>query len=160
MIYSTDQNSNSNCKFLNILYSHAFFPCIDKPTRITSSSSTLIDNIFTNTFDKDNYSGILYYDVSDHLPIFLISSQSLKKDNVTKHVVQSYRKESTENITALNDDLANEQWLDVYEEKDVNRAYEKFITKLKQYYEKNVPLIQIKPCKNLLKKPWITQGII
>ena len=160
MINSTDQNSNSNCKFLNILYSHAFFPCIDKPTRITSSSSTLIDNIFTNTFDKDNYSGILYYDVSDHLPIFLISSQSLKKDNVTKHIVQRYRKESTETITALNDDLANEQWLDVYEEKDVNRAYEKFITKLKQYYEKNVPLIQIKPCKKSAKNPWITQGIL
>ena len=55
-------NDNVNCignRFLNILFSHAFFPCINKPTRITSSSSTLIDNILTNTCNKDNRSGIL-----------------------------------------------------------------------------------------------------
>ena len=161
MEINSTSNDNINCvgkKFLNILCSYALFPCIDKPTRITSSSSTLIDNILTNTFDKVNHSGILYYDVSDHLPIFIISSQ-FKSNNIKQKAVK-YRKESTENVAALNDDLLKEQWLDVYEENDVNIAYEKFITKLKRYYDKNIPLVQIKPYRNIARNPWITRGIL
>ena len=36
-----------------------------------------------------------------------------------------YRKESIENITALNEDLAKEKWLDIFEENNVNIAYKK-----------------------------------
>ena len=36
-----------------------------------------------------------------------------------------YRKESIENITALNEDLAKEKWLDSFEENNVNIAYKK-----------------------------------
>ena len=72
----------------------------------------------------------------------------------------SSRKESTENVAALNVDLEQEQWLDVYEENDANIAYEKFITKLKQYYDKNIPLVQIKPSRNTARNPWITRGIL
>ena len=43
----------------------------------------LIDNIFTNALDKNNNSGVFTYDVFDHLPIFLISSQ-LTFNNVKK----------------------------------------------------------------------------
>ena len=146
-------------RFLNILSTHALLPCIDKPTRITASSSTLIDNIFTNTFEQRNQSGILYYDVSDHLPVFVISSFSRNKE-CTKTKVIMYRKESSENIKALNDDLIKEQWLDVYEENDVNTAYDKFITKLKQYYDKNIPLVKINPGRNQSINPWITKGIL
>lgn len=37
---------------LNTLYSLAFYPKITRPTRITSHSSSLIDNIFTNVLKK------------------------------------------------------------------------------------------------------------
>ena len=54
------------------MYAHAFVPLITKPTRITAHSATLIDNIFTNNTDTDRqqYPGILYNDISDHLPVF------------------------------------------------------------------------------------------
>ena len=42
------------------------------PTRITESSSTLTDNIFTNYLTDHNSSGMLYSDVSYHLPNFTI----------------------------------------------------------------------------------------
>jgi hypothetical protein len=62
--------------FLDLMYGHGFFPTIFRPTRITNHSSTLIDNIFVNT---PNYlsSGLIYYDMSDHLPIF-VTLQSFK----------------------------------------------------------------------------------
>jgi len=158
---NTDQSNHisTDMKFLNILSMNSFFPCINKPTRITPTSATLIDNIFTNTFDKEIYGGILYYDISDHLPIFTISSQ-FKSKNDTKPKTIRYRKENFENVTALNKDLVEEKWLDVYEESDVDKAYDKFMNKLNYYYDKNIPLVQIKPGKHQIRNPWITRGIL
>ncbi len=34
--------------FIDTIFSHSFIPLIDKPTRISKTSATLIDNIFTN----------------------------------------------------------------------------------------------------------------
>ena len=34
--------------FVNCLFSYSFFPFINKPTRITCETATLVDNIFTN----------------------------------------------------------------------------------------------------------------
>ncbi len=45
---------------------------INHPTRVTETSTTLIDNIFTNRHDENEcISGILPTDVSDHFPFFM-----------------------------------------------------------------------------------------
>ena len=48
---------------------------ITRPTRVTATSATLIDNIFTNNFEnfKDSFQGILVIDISDHYPVFYIN---------------------------------------------------------------------------------------
>ena len=57
-------------EFLDIMFSRAFFPLISRPTRITSNTASLIDNIFTNDVTNCAVSGLLFTDISDHLPIF------------------------------------------------------------------------------------------
>jgi len=57
--------------FLNTAASYKLVPTILKPTRITELSSTLIDDIFTNSLCQDIDSCILIEDISDHLPILL-----------------------------------------------------------------------------------------
>ena len=47
-------------------------PLILQPTRITSHSNTLIDNIFSNAIDPGVTSGNLTATISDHLPQFSI----------------------------------------------------------------------------------------
>ena len=42
------------------------------PTRITSHSNTLIDNMFSNVIDPDIVSSNLTATISDHLPQFAI----------------------------------------------------------------------------------------
>ena len=62
--------------FIYIIYSHSFLPCINRPTRITETTATLIDNIFTNNIHDlsiKSKNGILYTDISDHLPVFHLS---------------------------------------------------------------------------------------
>ena len=62
-------------KFLEIMYSNMLFPLITRPTRVTASSVTLIDNIFTNNYCSNDWSaqGIFVTDISDHYPVFHIS---------------------------------------------------------------------------------------
>ena len=40
--------------YLNLLFSHSFLPKLVKPTRITPTTATLIDNILTNNHDDVN----------------------------------------------------------------------------------------------------------
>ena len=64
--------------FLNQLFSHLCLPSITKPTRLTSNSSTLIDNIIYDLKPlfksiSNVTSGLLISDVVDHLPIYHLS---------------------------------------------------------------------------------------
>ena len=63
---------NPTNEFLDSLASNSFLPYILQPTRITSHSKTLIDNIFTNVILPDSLSGNLTATISDHLPQFLM----------------------------------------------------------------------------------------
>ena len=59
-------------EFVDDLFANSFKPLIDKPTRVTSTSSTLIDNIFSNDLQCNaQHQGILYTDISDHFQYFL-----------------------------------------------------------------------------------------
>ena len=61
---------NETNEFLDSLASNSFIPLILQPTRITSHSNTLIDNISSNVTDPDIISGNLAATISDHLPQF------------------------------------------------------------------------------------------
>ena len=58
--------------FLDIIYENTLFPAITKPTRVTINSATLIDNIFIPIENEETLQGILYTDISDHFPVFVI----------------------------------------------------------------------------------------
>lgn len=72
------QQSNSLIadNFLTSLSLGGFIPSITLPTRITSSSASLIDNFYINFPQSLIRSGILIDDISDHLPIFLSIDQN------------------------------------------------------------------------------------
>jgi hypothetical protein len=73
-----------------------FIPLINRPTRLTSHSATLIDNIFTNCPSQNTVNGIILNDMSDHLPIFAFFSSELIPH---KKEVKSYRDYSEQNLT-------------------------------------------------------------
>ena len=69
MNYNEHNQAN---EFLDSLASNSFIPLILQPTRITSHSNTLIDNIFSHVIDPDIISGNLTATISDNLPQFPI----------------------------------------------------------------------------------------
>ena len=66
-----DKNASD---YVDILYSHAFSPIINSPTRITPYSKTLSDYMFYNNVTKNIISGNITTSISDHLTQFLLIS--------------------------------------------------------------------------------------
>ena len=58
------------------MFSSAFYPLISRPTRISNTSATLIENIFANKIEESYKCGIPFSDLSDHLPVFLTTNNS------------------------------------------------------------------------------------
>ena len=48
---------------------------IETDTRITSTSASLIDHVYTNNVENITCSGTILTDISDHLPIFALIKQ-------------------------------------------------------------------------------------
>ena len=48
-----------------------FLQVITRPTRVTDHSATIIDHIYTNQIHKMHSCGIITFDISDHLGIYI-----------------------------------------------------------------------------------------
>ena len=78
---------NNTKDFLDVMFSHFLYPVITRPTRITEYSATLIDNIFCNNLNKNSLtSGLLYTDISDHVPIFSIIDRSKNLNGTSENL--------------------------------------------------------------------------
>ena len=55
--------------FMNVLYSGGFLPLITLPTRVTTTSSTLIDHLWIRT-NEEVVSGVFESAITDHKLIF------------------------------------------------------------------------------------------
>ena len=132
--------------FLSVNSSYGFLPFIKTSTRITFNSATLIDNIFTNVIDKDFVTGSFCVDISDHLPIFLLSRKLTCKGSVSD--TQSFsRKITDDGTTALRNELYITDWSSLYCSSDANAAYELFYSRLENAFDKYLPLT-----RNTVKK--------
>ena len=122
--------SKSVNEFTNTIYNNSFQTLIDKPTRITNSSASLIDNILTNVVSREIHSGIFYNDTTDHLPIFLISgdyTHHKKPDHESSFSSQIHINDAS--INSFKSDLSRSDWKDVCHTSDVNDAYNTFLFK-------------------------------
>ena len=56
------------------MFEFGMIPTINKPTRVTKHTATVIDNIITNCIlNSDFKSAIVKMDLSDHFPIIFIN---------------------------------------------------------------------------------------
>ena len=109
--------------FLDYNIEMNLLPVITKPTRITDTSATLIDNIFISIGLQNDYnSGLIISDMSDHLPT-LVKLSNVKQDMKQHHVV-TYRKINESNIQAMNDDLKGYNWEDQLKNTGTEEAFQ------------------------------------
>ena len=136
MKYET-HNGTKRC--LDCMYGLGLYPLIYRPSRITTHSCTLIDNIFTNQINYSIRSGLLINDITDHLPIFALCNYEL--ENKKSEPVQYVRNLNNEHVYLLIESLSQEMWNNVLQSGDVDVAYINFkIDTFSNFYNLHCPV--------------------
>ena len=74
---SSDHHSLFQNDYLNAIKSNGFSSLITNPTRVTTTSQTIIDHILTNVHDSVLTPGVFSYKLADHYLIFCKVSTSV-----------------------------------------------------------------------------------
>ena len=133
--------------YLNLIYQNSFLPTVNKPTRVTRKTSTIIDHILTNLFVNTNFKTFIFkIDISDHFPIcFLQPTSRPREENevtyITKRVINNNA------IELFKQELYKTSWDDVINNKNPSDAYNYFSHKLIVLYDKYFPKQNIRMCK-------------
>ena len=153
-LYKYHSNPDT-AEFFDLLYSYSFIPLIDKATRVSSSTASVIDNIFTNQSTTTHKTGVIKADISDHYPVFSISemSNSIKTDQILK--VRSFKPANIEKFISL---LRAESWENTHSSNNAQMAFSCFINTLRSHYNSSFPIIEKKPSKKDSNQ-WIMQGL-
>ena len=152
---------NQTNEFLDSLASNSFIPLILQPTRITSHSNTLIDNIFSSVIDPDIVSGNLTATISDHLPQFAIIPNMLGNISGNKSNIyeRDWSKFDRENFIL---DYFSADWENLLkiDEYNVDNSTKIYLDKINMLLDTYAPLKKINKYKLKFKsKPWITLGL-
>jgi len=90
-------------EYLKTVISHGYLPVITKPSRICSSSATLIDHIYTyKKIASTHHSGIIITDVTHQFGTFLITQNGKQHHKAT---VVKTRSLSQANIQLFKENL-------------------------------------------------------
>ena len=131
--------------FLNHMTSLSLYPIISTPTRITSNTKSLIDNIFTNSLIQC-LSGCIHTDLSDHSIVF--GSFKFKHNEKAPPVTPLYiRKLTNECFENFKSDLNTELPL-LSTNNDPNIMVENFTIMFNKLTEHHFPITLISTKKN------------
>ena len=146
-------------EFISLNLDLLMMPVITRPTRITNSTATLIDNIIVEQSMLDLCtSNVLVEDISDHLPSVL--SISGFKTNTKENVKIVSRDTRKSNVDALLNALSKTDW-STFVTEDVNSSFENLHTELSKLLDHFVPhRIHEINYKNLRREKWLTPGLL
>ena len=145
-------------EFLELNLEQNLIPTITKPTRITKTSATLLDNIIVGKYFHNFTANIAICDISDHLPIVMNSHQpSLYKKKPLTMTTRVLNEEACRSITDI---LQRVNWTENLESKTAEESYSCFHKEVQSTLDKISPLkqIRIRPSK-IIKDPWMTPGL-
>ena len=134
------------------------FPSGPPTQSISTYSSTLIDNIFFNSIEYQTVSGNLLYDLTDHLPNFLI----IERFAFSKHKEKIFRRDySNYNEEAFLNEFTSIDWSNLFHGlSDTTEMFDKFYTKVSNIINSHLPLKPLTRKESKFQtKPWITLGL-
>jgi exonuclease III len=142
--------------FMDTLQSQSFYSTINKPTRITADTATVIDNILTNDFNN-HHAGVLVTDISDHLPVFLVTDNL--RENPQNERRNSKRDFSSNHIHNFVDELNQIDWSFITSLNNLHEIYGNFQEHVVKLYDKHFPLQEVKRRYDSCKSPWLSDGV-
>merc|ERR1712208_262115 len=145
--------------YLDILYCNNFVPVINRPTRVTNHSATLIDHIFSNNLCPSLrcFQGILLTDISDHYPVFHIVQYTDHQGNSEENFILK-RQMYPSNYAIFNNAISGTDWSFIANENNCQNAFTLFYDTIKDIYNRSFPLKKIK-VKYKNRIPWLTEAL-
>ena len=152
----TDKDSNTPTKKIKSLYElYQLSQLIDEATRITMTTSSLIDHIVTNTPEKICDSGVIHTGISDHSLVFAIRKISVIRKQENTVEIRNMKNFDEEKFVA---ELLKQHWEYVYFfAEDPNAMWEMWKKLFLEVLDKHAPL-QHKKIRSK-KVSWITSDI-
>ena len=139
----------------NLLDSYDLINTVSSPTRITSSSESLIDVIVTNKKYTEQRAEVIDLGLSDHLAQIL-SIQSEKRTNILNTIVKrQFTNSRFEEFMYL---LSRESWVEVVNQSDVNAALEAFSLIFLHCFNITFPYKRVK-LREWINKRWLSKGL-
>ena len=145
-------------EFIELNLDVNLLPVITKPTRVSTTSATLIDNIFvSNRLQHSINSAVIITDISDHFPCILtVNNFNQSKDRKTKI---TKRKLNKENLDKIKNVIGNIDWETEIKNQDVNNAFKKFHNKLLEILNLHAPEKTVYLKEKRTNKPWISKNL-
>ena len=154
--YASDTNVGD---FYDLLSSYSFRPLILQPTRVTSKTATLIDNIFINDISCQSFGGNLTSSISDHYFQFAQTDifETFKPVKKTKFS-RDFRKL---NKREFEEELSNVDWSGINENSGTDASYLYFYKKIEEILDLLAPYRKMTQKEIKLEQmPWITRGVL
>ena len=124
-LLKVDENRPTH-DYLELIYSYSILPTIYKPTRITETTATIIDNILTND-ENVIKSAIIVTDITDHFPTVLTTRNTLSNSFGSTKKVTYKRIHSDTNIANFQQRLSDVKWQEILDNNDADADHNKFI---------------------------------
>ena len=141
------------------MISNSYRPIITKPTRITDTSTTLIDHIWINDMDNGKLqSNILITDITDHLPIIYIKQTERNTQGFT-NVKYRQLNDKTKSIFKQKLQEMDEKLMSytTCNQSNANEKAANYFTHFSKLYNECFPIKVKKIHNKTLTKPWIDQ---
>ena len=143
--------------YLTMLMSRSFLPYVTLPTRITSYTATCIDHLFVRyplqSVHLSKVSGIMYCDISDHLPCFMSMQVCNDYSDKTRPLTRLFGERQ---CTKFVDNMRSCDWNSLY--LPGVDWYMAFVTNVKRIFNDSFPVVKVSR-KRQKDKPWITKGL-
>ena len=143
---------------LDITSSYNLVQLVNSPTRITASSKTIIDHIYTTHEQNIRELCVPIFGCSDHLPVCLTWNKKGTKIPKTGHKHCTYRTFSKFNKEQFLFDLSRSNLYNVYNFIDPEKALEYWLHAFNSVYDKHAPF-KTQRIKHISKPKWFTKEI-
>uniref|UniRef100_A0A1Y1LAR2 Reverse transcriptase domain-containing protein n=1 Tax=Photinus pyralis TaxID=7054 RepID=A0A1Y1LAR2_PHOPY len=149
-------NTTDKNEFVNLLTSYNLKATISTPTRVTSTTATLIDNVFTNLSSHNllNVSNV-HAGLSDHHSQMVTLTEN---KTVTSTTRKAHRNFSHKNKVQFNSLIGKVDWKDLLSANDTNTMVDAFYSEFNKCFERAFPLITC-ITTHIQRNLWITSGI-
>ena len=138
--YDLLQIDNKLNDLLDTMSDNSFYSLISKPTRITETSATILDHVWTNLYSKNIKTAVLLHPLSDHLPI-LMCYHTNQIEHKPDNKIRTFNEA---NIKHFQQELENSDMNLILQETDPNTAFCMFKDKYCNVFNHCFPLVKNK----------------